>query len=141
MERQLRPKKPYRKPRLKIYGDIRALTGAKAGRRNDGASNPSDERLDRFGVLVGGFTVPVLPVPHSTRVYFQHCRQARLRQPVDPPVGLAPVRQCSIGGKRNVSKKPDDRRPLPLGRGIPAELPARHRVDVCPKQTGNVLLP
>ncbi len=35
-----RPKKPYRKPRLKVHGDVRALTGAKAGTANDGAGKP-----------------------------------------------------------------------------------------------------
>ena len=40
MKRQPRPKKPYRKPQLKVHGDIRALTGAKAGSANDGAGKP-----------------------------------------------------------------------------------------------------
>ncbi len=33
-------RKIYRKPRLAVHGDIRALTGAKAGTRNDGAGKP-----------------------------------------------------------------------------------------------------
>ena len=41
MKRQRKPKKPYRKPKLKVHGDIRALTGAKAGTKNDGAGKPS----------------------------------------------------------------------------------------------------
>lgn len=40
MKRQPRSKKPYRKPRLKVHGDIRALTGSKAGNRADGAGKP-----------------------------------------------------------------------------------------------------
>jgi len=40
MKRQPRPKKPYRKPRLKVHGDIRALTAAKAGTGNDGGGKP-----------------------------------------------------------------------------------------------------
>ena len=40
MKRQPRPKKPYRQPRLKVHGDIRALTGAKAGTKTDGAGKP-----------------------------------------------------------------------------------------------------
>lgn len=40
MKRQPRPKKPYRKPTLKVHGDIRALTGAKAGTKADGAGKP-----------------------------------------------------------------------------------------------------
>jgi len=40
MKRQPRSKKPYRKPRLKVHGDIRALTGVKGGTRNDGAGKP-----------------------------------------------------------------------------------------------------
>lgn len=35
-----RSKKPYRKPQLKVHGDIRALTGAKAGTKADGAGKP-----------------------------------------------------------------------------------------------------
>jgi len=40
MKRQASRKKPYRKPRLKVHGDIRALTAAKAGSRGDGAGKP-----------------------------------------------------------------------------------------------------
>lgn len=40
MKRKPKPKKPYRKPTLKVHGDIRALTGAKRGSRNDGAGKP-----------------------------------------------------------------------------------------------------
>ncbi len=41
MKPPARPKKPYRKPRLKVHGDIRALTAAKAGTKADGAGKPS----------------------------------------------------------------------------------------------------
>lgn len=41
MKRRPRSKKPYRKPQLKVHGDIRALTGAKAGTKADGAGKPS----------------------------------------------------------------------------------------------------
>ena len=40
MKRTARPKKAYRKPRLKVHGDLRALTRAKAGNRTDGAGKP-----------------------------------------------------------------------------------------------------
>ena len=40
MRRQPRTRKPYRKPRLKVHGDIRVLTRAKAGNRTDGAGKP-----------------------------------------------------------------------------------------------------
>lgn len=40
MKRQPKSKKPYRKPTLKVHGDIRALTGAKAGTKNDGPGKP-----------------------------------------------------------------------------------------------------
>ncbi|MBI2404338.1 MAG: hypothetical protein HYW52_08855 [Gemmatimonadetes bacterium] len=40
MKRQARPQKPYRKPRLKVHGNIRALTGAKAGTNSDGPGKP-----------------------------------------------------------------------------------------------------
>ena len=40
MKRQPRPKKQYRKPRLKIHGDIRALTRSKAGTSSDGGGKP-----------------------------------------------------------------------------------------------------
>jgi hypothetical protein len=40
MKRRRRSKKPYRKPRLKVHGDVRALTGAKAGTSGDGAGKP-----------------------------------------------------------------------------------------------------
>jgi hypothetical protein len=40
MKRPPRRRKPYRKPRLKIHGDIRSLTGAKAGSKTDGAGKP-----------------------------------------------------------------------------------------------------
>lgn len=36
-----KPKKPYRKPRLVVHGDLRKLTGAKAGTRNDGTGKPA----------------------------------------------------------------------------------------------------
>ena len=41
MKRRPKSRKPYRKPTLKVHGDIRALTGAKAGTKNDGAGKPS----------------------------------------------------------------------------------------------------
>ncbi len=41
MKREQKVKKPYRKPRLKVHGDIRALTAAKAGTKNDGPGKPS----------------------------------------------------------------------------------------------------
>ncbi len=34
------PKKPYRPPRLKVYGDLRRLTMAKGGSANDGGGKP-----------------------------------------------------------------------------------------------------
>ena len=40
MKRSARRKKAYRKPRLKVHGDIRALTGAKAGTKTDGPGKP-----------------------------------------------------------------------------------------------------
>ncbi len=40
MKRREKAKKPYRKPRLTVHGDIRALTAAKAGSRADGAGKP-----------------------------------------------------------------------------------------------------
>ena len=40
MKRERKAKKPYRKPRLKVHGDIRALTAAKAGTSADGAGKP-----------------------------------------------------------------------------------------------------
>jgi hypothetical protein len=40
MKRQRQSKKPYRKPRLKVHGDLRALTRAKGGNRADGAGKP-----------------------------------------------------------------------------------------------------
>ncbi len=40
MKRRQKPKKPYRKPTLKVHGDIRALTGAKGGTSNDGPGKP-----------------------------------------------------------------------------------------------------
>jgi hypothetical protein len=33
-------KKPYRAPRLTVYGDLRTITKAKGGSANDGGSNP-----------------------------------------------------------------------------------------------------
>jgi hypothetical protein len=38
MKRQPRPK--YRKPTLKVLGDMRSLTATKRGRKNDGAGKP-----------------------------------------------------------------------------------------------------
>ncbi|MBI4014060.1 MAG: lasso RiPP family leader peptide-containing protein [Candidatus Rokubacteria bacterium] len=35
-----RPKKPYRTPRVTVYGDLRRLTLAKPGSKNDGAGRP-----------------------------------------------------------------------------------------------------
>ncbi len=40
MMRKRKAKKHYRKPRLKVHGDIRVLTGAKAGVAADGAGKP-----------------------------------------------------------------------------------------------------
>jgi hypothetical protein len=40
MKRQPRSRKPYRRPQLKVHGDLRALTGAKAGAKNDGPGKP-----------------------------------------------------------------------------------------------------
>jgi hypothetical protein len=40
MKRQPRPKKVYRKPTLKVHGDMRGLTAAKRGRNADGAGKP-----------------------------------------------------------------------------------------------------
>jgi hypothetical protein len=34
-------KKPYRKPRLVVHGDVRKLTGAKAGTKSDGSGKPA----------------------------------------------------------------------------------------------------
>lgn len=47
MRRQASRKKPYRKPRLKVHGDIRALTAKKAGRRADGAGKPRTRLFGR----------------------------------------------------------------------------------------------
>ena len=33
-------KRPYRKPRLKVHGDLRKLTGSKAGSAGDGSGKP-----------------------------------------------------------------------------------------------------
>lgn len=33
-------KKPYRPPRLVVYGDLRRLTMAKGGQKGDGGGNP-----------------------------------------------------------------------------------------------------
>jgi hypothetical protein len=41
MKRQPKNKKPYRKPRLRVYGDIRTLTAAKRGRLSDGRGKPA----------------------------------------------------------------------------------------------------
>jgi hypothetical protein len=41
MKRRKNAKKPYRKPQLKVHGDIRALTAAKAGNKQDGPGKPS----------------------------------------------------------------------------------------------------
>ncbi len=35
------PKKPYRPPRLVVYGDLRRLTLSKKGTRADGAGKPA----------------------------------------------------------------------------------------------------
>jgi hypothetical protein len=40
MNHPSKPKKPYRKPTLKVHGDIRKLTGAKAGTKTDGPGKP-----------------------------------------------------------------------------------------------------
>jgi hypothetical protein len=45
MKRQPRPKKAYRKPLLKVHGDMRALTMAKKGRFSDGAGKPRTKTL------------------------------------------------------------------------------------------------
>jgi hypothetical protein len=37
----LKGKKPYRQPRLVIYGDVRRLTAVKFGMMADGAGKPS----------------------------------------------------------------------------------------------------
>ena len=33
-------KKPYRAPKLTVYGDLRTITKAKGGTTNDGGGNP-----------------------------------------------------------------------------------------------------
>jgi hypothetical protein len=45
MKRQPKNKKTYRKPALKVHGDVRALTMAKKGRFNDGAGKPRTKTL------------------------------------------------------------------------------------------------
>ena len=40
MKRQSSTKKAYRKPTLKLHGDVRALTMAKKGHSNDGGGKP-----------------------------------------------------------------------------------------------------
>ncbi len=40
MREKPKPKKPYRKPSLKVHGDIRALTRAKRGTKADGPGKP-----------------------------------------------------------------------------------------------------
>ena len=39
--KKARTKKPYRKPRLAVHGDIRDLTRAKGGTKNDGTGKPA----------------------------------------------------------------------------------------------------
>lgn len=41
MKQPRTPKKPYRKPRLMVHGDLRKLTASKAGTKNDGAGKPA----------------------------------------------------------------------------------------------------
>lgn len=36
-------RKPYRPPRLSVYGDLRRLTAAKGGTRNDGGGKPKSK--------------------------------------------------------------------------------------------------
>lgn len=45
MKHPRKPKKPYRKPRLVVHGDVRKLTGSKAGTKNDGGSGKPTTRL------------------------------------------------------------------------------------------------
>ena len=40
MKRTRTAKKPYRKPRLQVHGDLRKLTGSKAGSAGDGSGKP-----------------------------------------------------------------------------------------------------
>ena len=39
--RRGRKKKPYRAPKLRVHGDIRELTRAKAGTKGDGTGKPA----------------------------------------------------------------------------------------------------
>jgi hypothetical protein len=41
MSKAKKNKKPYRKPRLAVHGDIRNLTQSKAGTKNDGTGKPA----------------------------------------------------------------------------------------------------
>lgn len=37
-------KKPYRAPRLTVYGDLQTITKAKGGTGNDGGGNPKTKK-------------------------------------------------------------------------------------------------
>ena len=37
-------KKPYRAPRLTVYGDLQTITKAKGGTNNDGANAPNTKK-------------------------------------------------------------------------------------------------
>ena len=41
MKHPRKRKKPYRKPRLVVHGDVRTLTGSKAGAKSDGSGKPA----------------------------------------------------------------------------------------------------
>jgi hypothetical protein len=41
MKHPRKPKQAYRKPRLVVHGDVRKLTGSKAGTKNDGSGKPA----------------------------------------------------------------------------------------------------
>ena len=43
-ERAAAGKKPYRAPRLTVYGDLQTITKAKGGTGNDGATAPSTKK-------------------------------------------------------------------------------------------------
>jgi hypothetical protein len=45
MKQARKPKKPYRKPRLVVHGDVRKLTGSKAGTKSDGGGGKPATRL------------------------------------------------------------------------------------------------
>lgn len=47
MKRESRdPRKPYRSPKLAVYGDLRVLTKTKKGKKNDGGGGKPNTRMN-----------------------------------------------------------------------------------------------